>query len=774
MDFKIAVRSSDEDWESERQTLLDLLEHTQALLKTSQDSAAKERQNQSEQYRLLELRLTNQLRLVKDENVSLKEEMERVNKSHGLDGMSLKGYMLKEIEKIEHRAAEREAELLGQVESSRNEVHIYKSHLETRAKSLADDRAQIQKELEQARLEAKRIHTYYSTQLQDLKTELSAATNHYKKATEDVRSARAELAAKESVEAGKRAQLQATWDTEKESLQMTIKKLQKTISEKDKSIAELSSATETDIKAEITPLKAQNETLSFDKLALKQQLQMAASLYVKKEKNLQQQLDKYKRLSEQLKERRASTGSDYAPDTGRLYALLMTLEEYDRQIRDILGKVAGYTEALARKVEESEEKEEDREGGRGEEEKAKRLDELIGRIGSLQAFPDLETLAALVKDQATAYESALNHLKARISEAITGLNGTFTDEINEMKSQSEEILSLRSENQALQSQIDLLTTNLKEKATLQADLEHSEQELEHAKATILNYMESISALEEVIAKGKAEGGEEVSAEVEKLNIEIARLTQENADLVTMKAKAEETFEANSGKMKEALEAKNKENATLKAKFAQEKARANERIQAFSTKLDDAKAALQEACEELKAETARLLQDLPPTVQLQQAWSDLQRETLNALKAQVKERESLLEETRAKWKEEVAGLSTSTEPAWIDLLEKAETQAQTMADLNKTLGSMLHTLTQLAETLNSQAEQQRMPQGMGAEGEVESLRAQLAAKQQEHEEEIRLVKSQAEAEVKSVKNIEAALTAEIAALRTKIRDLKTVR
>jgi len=770
MDFKIAVRSSDEDGESERQTLLDLLEHTQALLKTSQDSAAKERQNQSEQYRLLELRLTNQLRLVKEENASLKEEMERVNKTHGLDGMSLKGYMLKEIEKIEHRAAEREAELLGQVESSRNEVHIYKSHLETRAKSLADDRAQIQKELEQARLEAKRIHTYYSTQLQDLKTELSATANHFKKATEDVRSARAEIAAKESVEVGKRAQLQATWDTEKESLQTTIKRLQKTISEKDKLVAELSSATETDIKAEITPLKAQNETLSFDKLALKQQLQMAASLYVKKEKNLQQQLDKYKRLSEQLKERRASTGSDYAPDSGRLYALLMTLEEYDRQIREVIGKVAGYTEALTREIEKSEDREQEKEQGQG-----KRLDDLIGKIGALQAFPDLEALAGLVNDQAKAYETALNDLKARISEAITGLSGSFTAEINQMKSQSDEILSLRSENQALQSQIDLLTANLKEKMDLQADLDQSEQELEHAKATILNYMESISALEEVIAKGKVEGGEseEGRAEVEKLNIEVTRLTQENADLSTVKAKAEETFEASIAKVKESLEAKNKENATLKTKFAQEKTRANERIQAFSTKLDDAKTALQETSEELKAETAHLLQALPPTVQLQQAWSDLQRETFNALKAQVKEREALLEETRAKWKEEVEGLG-SAEPAWTDMLEKAESQTEALAELNKTLGSMLHTLTQLAETLNSQAEQQRAPGSMGVEEEVESLRAQLATKQQEYEEEINLVRSRAEAEVRSVKNIEAALTAEIAALRTKIRDLKTVR
>lgn len=774
MDFKIAVRSSGDDLDSERQTLLDLLEHTQALLKVAQDSAAKERQDKSEQYRLLELRLTNQLRLVKEENASLKEELERVNKTHGLDGMSLKGYMLKEIEKIEQRAAEREAELMGQVESSRNEVHIYKNHLETRAKSLADDRAQIQKELEQARLETKRIHTYYTTQLQDLKTELSATANNMRKATEDARSARAELAAKESVEAGKRAQMQAAWESEKEALQITIKKLQKTISDKEKLVTELSSATETNIQAEITPLKAQNETLSFDKLALKQQLQMAATLYVKKEKNLQQQLDKYKRLSAQLKERRASTGSDCAPpDSGRIYSLLMALEEYDKQIRDILGKVEVYTGKLAERMEG---REEEGKAGNFEGEKGILLDDLIGKLGNLQTFPDLEALAGLVTGQTTAYQAALSDFQARTAETITGINASFTEEINEMKTQNEELLALRSENQSLQSQIDLLTASSKENAALLEELQQTEQELEHAKATILSYMESISALEEVIAKCKGEGeaGEEVNAEVEKLNIEVTRLTQENADLSSIKSKSEETYLANIAKVKESLEAKNKENAILKTKFAQEKTRANERIQAFGTKLEEAKSAMAETCSELQAETARLLQTLPPTVQLQQAWTDLQRETIEALKAQVKEREALLEETRAKWKEQVADLSKPTEPIWKDMLEEAETQATALSGLNKTLGNMLHTLTQLTEAMNSQVERQSSPKEEGSEEEVETLRSQLAAKQQEHEEEIALVRSQAEAEIRSVKNMEASLTAEIVALRTKIRDLKTTR
>ena len=775
MDFKIAVRSSGDDLDSERQTLLDLLEHTQALLKVAQDSAAKERQDKSEQYRLLELRLTNQLRLVKEENTSLKEELERVNKTHGLDGMSLKGYMLKEIEKIEQRAAEREAELMGQVESSRNEVHIYKNHLETRAKSLADDRAQIQKELEQARLETKRIHTYYTTQLQDLKTEVSATTNNMRKATEDARSARAELAAKESVEAGKRAQLQATWESEKEALQITIKKLQKTISDKDKQIAELSSATETNIQAEITPLKAQNETLSFDKLALKQQLQMAATLYVKKEKNLQQQLEKYKRLSAQLKERRMSTGSDCAPpDSGRIYSLLMTLEEYDKQVRDILGKVEVYTGKLAERMEGREE--EEGKAGDCEGEKGKLLDDLIGKLGKLQTFPDLEPLAGLVTEQTAAYQAALSDFQARISEAIAAINTSFTEEINEMKSQNEELLALRSENQSLQSQIDLLTANSKENATLQEELQQTEQELEHAKATILSYMESISALEEVIAKFKGEGeaGEVANAEVEKLSIEVTRLTQENADLSSIKSKSEETYLTNLAKVKESLEAKNKENAILKTKFAQEKTRANERIQAYGAKLEEAKSAMEGTCSELQAETARLLQTLPSTVQLQQAWTDLQRQTMEALQAQVKEREALLEETRTKWKEQVADSSKPMEPKWKDMLEEAETQANALSSLNKTLGDMLHTLTQLTEAMNSQVERQSFPKEEGFEGEVETLRSQLAAKQQEHEEEIAFVRSQAEAEIRSVKNMEASLTAEIVALRTKIRDLKTTR
>ena len=762
MAIKFAVSEPiDDSWETERQTLLELLEHTQNLLKAAQDSAARDRMDQSEQYRLLELRLTNQLRLVKEENTSLKEEMERISKTQGLDGMSLKGYMLKEIEKIEQRASEREAELLGQVESSRNEVQIYKGHLETRAKTLADDRAQLQKELEMARQETKRIHTYYTTQIQDLKTELSATANNLKKATDDIKSARNELASKESVEAGKRAQLQATWETEKEALQSTIRKLQKTLLEKEKAIAEMTTSNETDIKAELTPLKAQNETLTFDKLALKQQLQMASSLYVKKEKNLQQQLEKYKRLSEMLKERRGSTGSEATPDPGRIYALLMTMEEYDKQIRDNLGKVGKYTDLLTQKIES-------REGNSGNEDyeqKNRHLDELIAKFDQLQGLPDFQSLSGQVNDQVQAYAAALHDLQTKMTDILGSISTTFNEQMKEFQQQNEELIALRNENQRLQTELDTLSAA--PKIDQVEELQKAQQELEHAKATILSYLESISALEEVVSKSKS--GDEVNPELERLKIEVTRLTQENTNLSTSKRVAEETYEANTVKLRESLEAKTKESATLKTKFAQEKTRANERILGFSGKIEDAKKAVEEICEKTKNEFASLLQTLPETVKLEKAWTELQTETINSLKAQVSEREALLEETRAKWKEEVAQ-TQDDESTWSKFLTDAEKQAEALAGLNKTLGNMLHTLTQLAEALNNQVDQ-RTPGGGDSSRlreELENLRAEVATKEQEHADEIALIKTQAEAEIRSVKNIEAALTAEIAALRAKVK------
>jgi hypothetical protein len=597
---------------------------------------------------------------------------------------------------------------------------------------------------------------------------LSATTNNFRKATEDVKAARAEIAAMESAEAGKRAQTKAAWETEKESLQITIKKLQKALAEREKLAVELSTAVETDMKAEMTPLKAQNETLSFDKLALKQQLQMAASLYGKKEKNLQQQLDKYKRLSEQLKERRASTGSDYAPDSGRLYALLMTVEEYDRQIREKLEKVGVFMEKLVGKMEGTEGKMEARERYEG---KGKRLDELIGKIGSLQAFPRLEMLAGVVNDQTKAYESALEELKLKIGEAVETIATAFTQEIKDFKGQNDQLSALISENQTLQTALDAFSSLSEQQFALREELQKTQQELEHAKATILSYMESISALEEVIAKEKAEGeGEEMNAEAEKLRIEVARLTQENANLSAMKSKAEEMYEANMAQFRGILEAKSTENETLKANLIREKTHNSDQIKAFSNKLDSALLTLEATLDTAKTELTRILQAFPATAELQKACSDLQSESIAVLKSQISEREALLEETRAKWKEE---LSDPAESIWKDLLEDAETHSKTLSGLNKTLGDLLHTLTQLAETMNNQIDQ-KTPRDTGVTAEVETLRAQLAAKQQEYEEEIALVRSQAEAEVRSVKNMEASLTTEITALRAKLRDSKKPR
>ena len=704
MDFGIAASSTtSQDWESERQTLLDLLEHTQALLKAAQDSAGRERQDTSEQHRLLELRLTTQLRLVKEENASLKAELERGNKAHGLDDMSLKGYMLKEIEKVENRASEREAELMGRVESASNEVRIYKGHLEMRARGLEEERAQLQRELDQAWLETKRNHTYYSTQIQDLKTELSATTNHYRKSAEDIKATKAELAALESVEAGKRAQMKAAWDSEKEALQSTIKRLQRTVAEKEKLAVEFSSAKETDLKAELTPLKAQNETLSFDKLALKQQLQMAASLYGKKEKSLQLQLDKYKRLSAQLKEPKASAGSDCAFDSGRLFALLMAVEEYDRLIREKLEKVGRYADSLAARLGESP-------SGQSCEVKERLLDELIGKLSGLREVQS----TGVGNAQTQANESAFEDLKSKISEALVTITATFTQNLQDLTKESTKFPNI-----PLKTPQALLPT---EQFTLQTELQETTQELEHAKATVLSYKESISALEEVITK--SQGGGEVNAEAEKLKIEVNRLAQENANLT-----------ANSAKFRGIIEAKSAENEILKANLT----KINEEIEAFYSKL-----------EATRTEISSLLQTFPSTVLPEEC-------------------NSLLQSTLAKWKEETSEL----EPKWTDLLKDAELQATTLSSLNKTLGDLLHTLTQLAETLSNQVED-RNPLSSETAAEVESLRVELAAKQQEHEEEMEMVKSRAEAEVRSVKTMEIALTTEIAALRARLRDLKSPR
>ena len=166
---------------------------------------------------------------------------------------------------------------------------------------------------------------------------------------------------------------------------------------------------------------------------------------------------------------------------------------------------------------------------------------------------------------------------------------------------------------------------------------------------------------------------------------------------------------------------------------------NEEIEAFYSKL-----------EATRTEISSLLQTFPSTVLPEEC-------------------NSLLQSTLAKWKEETSEL----EPKWTDLLKDAELQATTLSSLNKTLGDLLHTLTQLAETLSNQVED-RNPLSSETAAEVESLRVELAAKQQEHEEEMEMVKSRAEAEVRSVKTMEIALTTEIAALRARLRDLKSPR
>ena len=140
------------DWEAERQTLLDLLEHTQTLLKSTQDSFLRDQQNHTEETRLLELRLGSQIRLLREENKDLRQELEGIQ---GHDAMSLKPFMIREIKSAERRGKDRETELLGAIESAKQETDTVRSHLETRLRAANEETVRLQGDLEAARQETK-------------------------------------------------------------------------------------------------------------------------------------------------------------------------------------------------------------------------------------------------------------------------------------------------------------------------------------------------------------------------------------------------------------------------------------------------------------------------------------------------------------------------------------------------------------------------------------------------------------------------------------------
>lgn len=740
------------DWEAERQTLLDLLEHTQMLLKSAQDSSLRDQQDHAEEIRLLELRLGTQIRLLKEENKELRGELEGIQ---GHDAMSLKPFMVREIKTVERRGKERETELLGAIESARQETQTVKLHLEIKLKSANEEIGKIERELEAAKQETKRVHAHCSGQVTSMREELTSANTHIKRLNEDLKAAKGDLQTIGETEERKLREMQEGWMREREELVSQLKQAQKALTEKEKLVSDMSSVKELDRRAELIPLKARNETLNFDKIALKQQLQQANSLFAKKEKHLQNQLVTWKRLCEQLKNRSAGPAVLSEADTQRLNLQMEGLERFQREIREVIEKVKGVSERM---------------GESGERQQAgkalqSQLAALIDRLQRERKGLDTEDMTKKLTLTCKAYETAVNEVAHKSIAAIEDTNAAFLQQLQASEQAAAAILALKKENEALQSHANSEKLRIRSEKEMKVteELARTKLELEQAKKGNVACMEAIQELEELIENSQVNGEitTDIELELRRFNLEITRLSKENTLLVNQKRHSDLEFAQIISEFTLNIQLLNDENASLQGQIATERVKSAELVAYLQSQISAVLSTAEEAKASILSEIRMLRETLPETSQLEQAWKGANEAAIVALRREVEAKNELLEGIRAAWEDEVAEARAIS----MGLRANIEEQGRELEGLKESIGKMKAKLEDLVDSLTVLGGKDvRL---VTLETELQSVKATLMAKEAECEEEMRLMKGQIEAEARNAREIEATLMTEIVALRNKI-------
>lgn len=736
------------DWEAERQTLLDLLEHTQTLLKCTQDSALRDQQTHTEETRLLELRLGSQLRLLKDENKHLRQELEGLQ---GHDAMSLKPFMVREIQNVERRGKEREMELLGAIESAKQETDTVRSHLDMKLRSANEEIGRIGRELETAKQETKRIQTHCSAQVLRLREELATSQTGNKRLSEDLKTLQSDLQAIAGAEEKQLKDAQTIWQREKEELQAQLKQVQKALNEKEKLLSELTLVKELDRRAEITPLKARNETLAIDKIALKQQLQQASSLFAKKEKHLQDQLSTWKRLSEQLKSRPVGPVVLNEADVERLRGQLEGLEGFRVEISQGLGKLKEVVERIGGKVDE----EGSEKAGSGLE---NQLTAIFDRFQLAKRGQEVEETTKRLIVTCKAYETAISAVSAKSIEAIEATNAAFLQPQQALAGLS----SFQQQAHAFRTQQNSEQTRVRSDKEMQAieELTRTRLELDQARKGNVACLEAIQELEELIENSQVEG--EISPEVElelgRFNLEISRLTKENTLLVQQKQQIETEFAQVVAQFARNGHILEEQNESLQAEMSSERGKFEELMSSLQSQISAALSTVEEVKAVILAEIRLLRETLPETNQLERAWLGASE----ALRREIEEKNEITEGIRAAWESELAEIRAESGDLRTEIANQALILEELRTNIGKTADETSDLVTNLASVTGG-----KDPRLLALEAELAAAKASLIAKQAESEAELALMRAQIETEARNAREMEATLMAEIAALRARV-------
>lgn len=701
--------------------LMETLRKNQALIVTNQQNWSRERKELEDQYQVLDRSSKRQVEMLKEENKVLKEEFSQTKLGKDPDSQ-LRSRLMKEIDRIEQNNLDKESTFVHENEILRKEIRALNKKLEDKEKDLKEERSKIKNLLEISRKDSRKRETDYQQTYEDIITRLERITKELAAKTEEVERVKSECEEKINAMVQQKSDGEAVWIKEKQKNFDETFKLGDILKEKEKMIEEQLKETQEKLLKQEEFYKEKLGFLSDEKVQILKKLEQLKFISEEKDETQRKEIDKLRKanlkLAERSKSRENILESQLLALRGEIFQQNSRIEEreliFSKLAQQKTEDIKKHQEILKRQELLIEGKDAISIAGTLRNELRISLDQLKEKEEQIKSIRELyisskqgerrsitNTIAAtqsllsdINKQQTMLMNEQMNYTQTLIMleesstkkekehlEEITGL----TQELQNLRKEIAEIRNERLEEQIFESKEKIM--NL-------------EQELDHARKNLTNYMMSVQALEEILETKKKYGLEtfDLNDVNKKLKLEVERLNAENQSLVVNRKKLEEFYTQETQKLHALLEQKNLENQQVQSRVDRLKnIKAGKELKEIKT-WETRQTALQKTIKSLEGQIKILTLQTAARKQLLSYEESLEIEELRLLRKEINTKEEWVEAMKESWKNEKEIFEKESERLRDSMFNLNAVQEKRIKALDEEFGLVSSERTRISEFL----------------------------------------------------------------------------
>ncbi|OMJ80549.1 hypothetical protein SteCoe_19144 [Stentor coeruleus] len=663
--------------------LMETLRKNQQLIQTNQQNWARERQELESQYQSLERTCRRQIEVLKEENKIFKDEVNKTSQGRESES-SIRNRLLKEIERIEQQSLDKESTLNHENDLLRKEIRLLNKKIEDKEKELKEERGKIQNFLELARKDSRKRETDFQQNYEDIIGKFDRINKELNGKNSEIESLKNEYEERIRMLTQQKTEGESEWLKEKQRKFDESFKFDEVLQDKQKLIdTELK-----DIKEEMQKqeefYKGKLIQANEEKAQLMKKIEQMKAIADEKDEIQRKEIDKLRKsnlkLAECCKTRETALESQLLALRSEIFQLNARIEERESIFSQLTQQktedIKKYQDLLKRQESLIEGKDAISIAGtlrnelkinlellKEKEEQIKSIRELYisSKQGERRSITKTIASTQSLLSDINKQQTMLMNEQMNYAQTLITLEEHAT---KREKEQLEEITALTQELQNLRKELaEIRNQKLEEQIFMSKEkIMNLEQDLDHAKKNLMNYIMSVQALEEIFETKKKYGIDsfDLNDVNNKLKLEIERLNAENHNLVENRKKLEEFYTQETQKLHILLEQKNLEIQQVQSRVDRLKnIKAGKELKEIKT-WETRQAALQKTIKSLEGQIKILTSQAATRKQLLSYEETLEAEELKLLRKEINSKEEWVESMKESWKNEKEELEKQSE------------------------------------------------------------------------------------------------------------------